>query len=104
MSQRRRYSDEDKARWLGEFEQVGGSAAAFCMERGLAYQSFMQWRRAAGGVALETEQAQQSTGFVQIDLSPRSEPPGIGALVELDFGGALVLRIRPLHSHPSMRP
>ncbi len=103
MSQRRRYSDKDKARWLGEFERVGGSAAAYCKERGLGYQSFMRWRSATAK-ASEVEQVQQAPGFVEIDLTPRRESHAAGALVELDFGGGLVLRIRPLHSHPSMWP
>ena len=101
MRPRRRYTDEDKARWLDEFATIGGSAAAFCRERGLGYQSFMQWRRAAGGSAA----AEPATGFVEIDVAPRHEAaPVIGTLVELDFGGGLVLRIRPLHGQPLPRP
>ena len=34
---RTRYTDEDKARLLGEFDAGGGSAAAFCRERGISY-------------------------------------------------------------------
>ena len=41
---RTRYTDEDKARLLGEFEAGGGSAAAFCRERGISYQTFVAWR------------------------------------------------------------
>jgi hypothetical protein len=33
---RTRYTDEDKARLLGEFDAYGGSAAAFCRDRGLS--------------------------------------------------------------------
>lgn len=101
MPQRRRYTDEDKARWLDEFETLGGTAAAFCRERGLGYQSFMQWHRAAVG----SSAAEPPTGFVEIDLAPRREAASaVGALVELDFGGGLVLRIRPLHGQPLPRP
>lgn len=100
MPQRRRYTDEDKARWMDEFETRGGSAAAFCRERGLGYQSFMKWRRAAGGPPV----AQSAIDFVEIDLASRREhAPGAGALVELDFGGGLVLRIRPFHGQPLPR-
>lgn len=38
---RRRYTDEDKGRLLGEFEACGGSAAALCRDGGLAYQTFI---------------------------------------------------------------
>lgn len=95
MALRQRYTDEDKTRWLDEFATTGGTAAAFCRERGIGYQSFMQWRRAAGG----SSAAEPATGFVEIDLAARREhPAAAGTLVELDFGGGLVLRIRPLHS------
>jgi hypothetical protein len=91
---RQRYTDEDKARWLAEFAITGGNAAAFCRERGLGYQSFMHWRRAAA----EPPQAPPAPGFIEIDLAPRREATPVGGtLVELDFGGGLVLRIRPLH-------
>ena len=97
MAQRRRYTDEDKARWLEEFATHGGTAAAFCRKRGLGYQSFMQWRRATGRSAT----AEPAADFVEIDFAPRRETASAaGALVELDFGGGLVLRIRPLHSQP----
>jgi hypothetical protein len=39
---RARYTDEDKARLLGEFDACGRSAAAFCRDRGLSYVS-AQW-------------------------------------------------------------
>ena len=42
---RTRYTDEDKARLLGEFDAGGGSAASFCRERGISYQTFIAWRR-----------------------------------------------------------
>lgn len=101
MAQRRRYTDEDKTRWLDEFATLGGTAAAFCRERGIGYQSFMQWRRAAGG----SSAAEPVTGFAEIDLAARREHAAAGGtLVELDFGGGLVLRIRPLHDQPLPRP
>lgn len=101
MAQRQRYTVKDKTRWLDEFAAYGGTAAAFCRKRGISYQSFMQWRRAAGGASA----AEPATGFVEIDLAPRRESaPVVAALVELDFGGGLVLRIRPLHGQPLPKP
>lgn len=102
MAPRRRYpTDADKARLLDEFETHGGTAAAFCRERGLGYQSFMQWRRTAGRSAA----AQPPAEFVEIDLAPRRDAaPVAGNLVELDFGGGLVLRIRPLPGQPLPPP
>ena len=82
---------------MDAFAAQGGSAAAFCRERGLSYQSFIRWRRAAGRLSAP----EPTAGFVEIDLAPRREASsGIGALVELDFGGGLVLRIRPFHNQP----
>lgn len=86
---------------LDEFETLGGTAAAFCRERGIGYQSFMQWRRAVG----RTAAAQPPAEFVEIDLAPRRDAaPAVGTLVELDFGGGLVLRIRPLLGQPLPPP
>lgn len=103
MSQRRRHTDADKARWLEEFETVGGSAAAFCRERGLPYQSFINWRLTAA----EPKEVEPTPEFIEIDFAPRPASPApaaAGALVELDFGDGLVLRIRSLHSHLTARP
>lgn len=94
---RRRYTDEDKARLLGEFDACGSSAAAFCRERGLSYQTFIAWRRGASvrrdaGAAME---------FVELALGPvPEERTATGPRVELDFGGGLVLRIHLPASRP----
>jgi transposase-like protein len=94
---RRRYTDEDKARLLGEFDACGGSAAAFCRDRGLAYQTFISWRRGTparrdAGTAME---------FVELALGPAAgERTTSGPRVELDFGGGMVLRIHLPASRP----
>jgi hypothetical protein len=87
---RRRYTDEDKARLLGEFDACGGSAAAFCRDRGLSYQTFIAWRR--GTVA--RRDAANAIEFVELALGPVTEERSTtGPRVELDFGGGMVLRI-----------
>ncbi len=87
---RTRYTDEDKARLLGEFDARGGSAAAFCRERGLSYQTFIAWRRGAPA----RRDAGNAMEFVELALAPvAQERTTTGPRVELDFGGGFVLRI-----------
>ena len=43
--QRTNRSEEVKAALIARFEQSGLRAREFCREQGLAYQSFMAWRR-----------------------------------------------------------
>ena len=94
---RSRYTDEDKARLLGEFEACGGSAAAFCRDRGLAYQTFIAWRRGTVG----RRDAGNTMEFVELALGPvAGERNTAGPQVELDFGGGLVLRIHLPASRP----
>ena len=63
---RSRYSDEDEARLLGEFDACGGSAAAFCRDRGLAYQTSIAWRRGTAG----RRDAGNTMEFVELALGP----------------------------------
>lgn len=94
---RTRYTDEDKARLLGEFDACGGSASAFCRDRGLSYQTFIAWRR---GTAARRD-AVNSMEFVELALGPAAgEPTATGPRVELDFGGGLLLRIHLPASRP----
>lgn len=94
---RRRFTDEDKARLLGEFDACGGSAAAFCRDRGLSYQTFIVWRR---GMPARRD-AGNAIEFVELALDPVTEErSATGPRVELDFGGGMVLRIHL----PSPRP
>ena len=41
---RTRHTDKQKARIIREFEHHDGSAAAFCRQRGVSYQTLMNWR------------------------------------------------------------
>ncbi len=95
---RTRYTDEDKARLLGEFDARGGSAAAFCRDRGLAYQTFIAWRRGAQATRHDAGTAME---FVELALGPAAgERTATGPRVELDFGGGVVLRIHLPTSRP----
>lgn len=88
---RRRYTDEEKARLLDEFHAGGATAAAFCREQGLCYQTFLNWRRAAPDDSTPPER----TEFIELDLARAPRPEADPAmLVELDLGGGIVLRVR----------
>lgn len=88
---RTRYTDEDKARLLGEFEAGGGSAAAFCRERGISYQTFVAWRR---GRRLARHKPGAAVEFLELDLTPAAgRRADSSPRVELDLGGGIVLRI-----------
>ena len=99
----KRYTKEQKTSWLEEFKHAGGSAAAFCRDREIPYQSFTKWRRAARRAAGEEEaDSTEAKRFVEIDLSPAH---GIGlardvrdAAVELSLGNGMILRIFPTRS------
>ena len=85
---RRRYTDEEKARLLAEF-QACGSTAAFCREHGLCYQTFLNWRRAAPGDEAFPERPE----FIELDLGrPVRAAPAV--LIELELGDGIVLRVR----------
>lgn len=87
---RTHYTSEDKALLLGELDACGGSAAAFCRERGLAYQTFIAWRR--GGMAAGPWAA-AAMEFVELAVAPASREHAGAARVELDLGGGMALRI-----------
>lgn len=88
---RRRYPDEEKSRLLAEFQASGTTAAAFCREQGLCYQTFLNWRRSAPA----DDPAPERPEFIELDLS---RPADAGStptmLVELELGGGIVLRVR----------
>jgi transposase-like protein len=44
---RTRHTDKEKARILRDFEHSVQSAAAFCRQRGVPYQTLLNWRRRA---------------------------------------------------------
>ena len=60
---RRHYTDKEKIEYLAEFTRSGGTAAAYCREQGLVYQTFMRWRRERNG-DLELGQSAPATEFV----------------------------------------
>lgn len=44
---RTRHTDKENARVLRDFEHHDGSAASFCRQRGVSYQTLINWRRHA---------------------------------------------------------
>ena len=91
---RTRYTDEDKARLLGEFDAGGGSAAAFCRERGISYQTFITWRRGRRVTRRKAEAPVEFVEFVELALGPAAgRREQAGPRVELELGGGIVLRV-----------
>lgn len=91
---RTRYTDEEKARLIGEFEQHGATAASFCRDHGLIYQTFMNWRR---GAKPTLQNPSTSPEFIEFELGAAPHPhPAEQPLVELELGGGMVLRIGSL--------
>ena len=100
---RRRYTDDEKTKFLTEFDQHGGSAAAFCREQGLTYQTFLGWRRGWDGES-QPDRPMETAEFVEVELQPGNQAPGrsmVDPAVELVLGGGTVLRIYPNQSHRS---
>ena len=71
-------SDEEKAALIARFEQSGLRAREFCREQGIAYQSFLAWRR-KGREASRPRMA-ASAGFIELAMPAAPE-----ALAELDL-------------------
>lgn len=95
---RGRFTEQDKAGLLAQFERSGSTAAAFCRKKGLAYQTFLNWRRTRGAVAVGHGAQGAEAEFEEVEL-PASDPrprrvPGDPA-VELILAGGSVLRIYP---------
>lgn len=88
----KRYTDEEKARFLEEFAECGGSAAAFCRARELPYQPFLSWQRRQGAAA---EGARKPAAeFVAFEFGGKARAEEVvGPRVELELGGEIVLRI-----------
>jgi len=82
----RRYTEEERREWLTRYEQCATSAAAFCREHELNYQSFLRWRQRA------TPGSESSPEFLELEVPcPVSVPHA--ETVELTFPGGLTLRI-----------
>jgi transposase-like protein len=93
---RRRYTEEEKRKFLGEFERAGGSAAAFCREHGLAYQTLLAWRRKSKSELCAAKEVE----FVEVEMQgsgQRAMQGGADPAVELVLAGGSVLRIYPSH-------
>gem|GEM_PF-6463191 len=78
---------------MREFEQHDGSAAAFCRQRGVSYQTFMNWRRRTSA---SLPPKAEPPAFIEFELG--ASPPqhvSAGPLVELELGGGIILRIHP---------
>ena len=82
---RPRHTDKQKARILREFEHYDGSAASFCRQRGLSYQTLMNWR---GRASANLPDPEQPPAFLEFQLeSAHQRPAHVGPLVELEVSG-----------------
>ena len=92
---RRRYTVEEKAGLLEDWQRSGMSAAAFCRQRGINYQNFLRWR------AEGSRPVSRKTGipaFVELEVAAPTSKPGAAVVqdatvVELSLGTQTVLRI-----------
>lgn len=101
---RRRYTEKERADCLAEFERSGTSAAAFCREKGLCYQTFLNWRRRHGALSRAQATRPEEAEFVEVELPANASSPGCGSAdpaVELILAGGSVLRIYPTPPHRS---
>ena len=92
--QRTNRSDEEKAALIARFEQSGLRAREFCREQGIAYQSFLAWRRKGREGSRPGMAA--SAGFIELAL-PGAAPE---TLAELDLGGGAVVRFFRCSARP----
>jgi transposase-like protein len=94
---RTRHTDKEKARIIREFEQHRGSTADFCRQRGVSYQTFMNWRRRPTTTSLPIKA--EPPAFLEFELgaAPRQRVSA-GPLIELELGGGIILRIHPARS------
>jgi hypothetical protein len=89
---RTRHTDKEKARIIRDFEQQDQSAAVFCRQRGISYQTLINWRRATTNLPIP----EQPPAFLEFELRrPHNPPDRGGPLVELELGGGIILRIHP---------
>ena len=92
---RTRHTDKEKARILRVFVDHDQRAAAFCRQRGVSYQTLVNWRRRA---AANLPDPGQPPAFLEFQLGPAPHRPApVGPLVELELGGGIILRIHPAH-------
>lgn len=90
---RTRHTDQEKARIIRDFEHSDQSAAAFCRERGVSYQTLVNWRRGAGA---DLPPPEPPPAFLEFQLgAPHHRSAPVGPLVELELGGGIILRIHP---------
>ena len=87
-------SEEEKAALIARFEQSGLRAREFCREQGIAYQSFLAWRRK--GREGTGPRMDGPAGFIELALSPVASE----ALAELDLGGGAVVRFFRCSARP----
>ena len=84
----RRTTRKQREHWLAQFDQSTLTAAAFCREHQLGYQSFLNWRRKA--------QPDTPIEFIEVEVpSPKAPSISQSSVVELTFPGGLLLRIHP---------
>lgn len=80
------YTDDDKKTWLELHADSEISAAAFCREHELPYQSFLQWKHQFSG-------DRDLPKFIEIETSPPKSTSSREVIVELTLAQNITLRI-----------
>lgn len=98
MHTRMRISRDEQLALVGEQEQSGRPALAFCRERGICYQSFLRWRKRVSGHGVASHEGRST--FVEIAVQPEDDGKTPQLAAELALGGGIVLKIfAPLPGH-----
>lgn len=86
-----RISRDEQLALVGEHKHSGLSATAFCRERGICYQSFLNWKKkAASPDRITTGRA----AFVELSVEPEAPKATVSPLLaELVLGGGMVLKV-----------
>jgi len=94
MQTRARTSRDERLALVGDQEESGLSAMAFCRARGLGYQNFLRWKK-----TLATDGHGKAAGKAPLFVELAVEPAGAGAVrtpslaAELSLGGGIILKV-----------
>jgi len=91
MSKRRHFTQSEREQWLARFDSHDSTAASFCRNHDLCYQTFLRWRR----LARQQHPPSAPGPFIELELPAQSPSSAPHQTVELSFPGGLTLRILP---------
>lgn len=96
MERRKRRSQGEWNRIIGEQRQSGLTAAAFCRKAGIGVMSFYQWKRRLSET-VETNTAKESEAFIELGRVEGPVPSVVGRsrtlVVTVDLGDGARLTV-----------